>query len=346
MIPAMTNIRETCRQLCAGDQLTGASSTAGTANSHRGKLRLAQSVRFKWVIAIAMVLLLQACSNSKLLVSVFYNRMDNKMLESTYELTSFDSEQKAVLRALTGTFHVWHRQSELPRYVSLMTDISQAVADADFSEAGIQQWMDEAEEYSLDARKCLPINFSVDLMQTLTARQIGDIEEYFAIDREEDLERLASRTPEEQIQRRLRNVVKWAGRIDIDITPSQRAILLSAYKRQISLRTEYLALSDEWRQEFLRLVRSSANADFDEKMTAHISRLWGLLETNYPDQWQANRDMWKETTLRFAETMSDGQRRTLSRWLNGMSRTLTAVSRYEPSFKVTDDPSLGCLVTS
>ena len=324
MIPAMMNFRETWQRLRAG----------------------ARSARLKWVIAVVLVLLLQACSNSKFLVSVFYNRMDNQMLDATYEVASFNSQQKATLAAMIGTFHVWHRQSELPRYVNLMTDISQSVAAADFSADGIQQWMDEAERYSMDARKCLPINFSIDLMKTLNAPQIGEIEDYFAKEREEDVERAASRTPEERTQRRLRNFVKWAGRIDIDVTAEQRAILLSAYERQISLRDEYYELSYQWQDEFLELIKSSANPDFEEKMAVHISQLWGLLENNYPEQWQANRAMWKESTLRFAESMSDEQRRTLSRWLNGMGRTLTAVSRDTPSFKVNGDPAVGCLVAS
>ena len=258
----------------------------------------------------------------------------------------FNDEQKAAFEQRLGTYHVWHRQSELPLYADLMQQLAASISQGGTEAPDVQQWMNEAELRSLKVRECHPINFSLDLMKSLTDEQVEDIEVRFYEEEQEDRERYGSRTPEERIERRIRNMVKWAGRIDLDITPTQRAMLLTALKQQISLREESRELYDEWDSQFFTLLEQHDNPDFDANMSAHLSSRWGMLENAYPEQWQTNRDLWKNTAVRVLDSMSDEQRTTASRWLEKMASTLQAISKIEPSFKVTNDPALGCLVDS
>ena len=323
-------------------------ASQGLSRSNKGRnITAGSGFRLPRLLAgIALILLIQSCTNSKLIISPLYNRLDDRMRSRFDEMGDFNDEQKAAFNQRVGTYHVWHRQSELPLYADLMQELAASIAQGDTEPSDVQRWMEDAEFRALKVRECHPINFSFDLMKSLTDEQVVDIEDRFYKEEQEDRERWGSRTPEERIERRIRNMVKWAGRIDLDITPTQRAMLLTALKQQISLREEYRELSDEWDRQFFTLLEQRDSSDFDNEMSAHLSRRSGLLENAYPEQWQANSDLWKNTTMRVLGSMSDEQRSTASRWLEKMARTLQAISKNEPSFKVTNDPALGCLVDS
>jgi len=295
---------------------------------------------------VCVILLVQGCTNSPLIVSPLYNRLDDRMRDAFNELADFNQEQSASFEATLGTFHVWHRQSELPQYAKFLESVAQSVASANTDKQDIQQWFDEAEQRSVLIRRCHPINFSIELMKSLSDEQVVSIENEFARELQEDRERYEEITPEDRVKRRLRNITKWANRIDMEITATQRAMLLSTFKRQISLRKEYFALSEQWNDKFVALLRDRDKPDFESSMQVHLDNLWQQLESAHPEQWQTNRNLWKQTSLRFAQSMTDEQRVTLSRWMSKMGSTLLTISEYDPSFTVIDDPSLGCLVNS
>ncbi len=296
------------------------------------------------LLPLILILLVQGCTNSKLIVGPLYNRLDDMMREEFEKLGDFNEMQTASFEATLGTYHVWHRQSELPQYAELMRTIASSIASADTTQTDVQSWVDSVELYSLSARTCHPINFSADLVQSFTDEQINFIEERFKKQQAKNLARYNSRTPKERVERRLRNVTKWAGRIGLQFTPTQRAMLLSTFKRQTSLRKEYYKLSAAWKQAFFDIARNQENPAYAQDMQAHLDTLWNLLESNHAQTWQANRDLWKATGLRFVTSMTDEQRRTVSNWMNKMAATVDAISEDEPSFKVTNDPSVGCLV--
>ena len=81
-------------------------------------------------------------------------------------------------------------------------------------------------------------------------------------------------------------------------------------------------------------------------MTAHLQQLWSLLETGHPEQWAANRALWRNFALRFVNSMTPEQRAHANQWMKKMANTLDAISNDEPSFKSTNDPGLGCLIES
>lgn len=303
---------------------------------HRSRLPLA---------ALVLSLALGACTNSKLVVGPLYNRLDDRMREAFEELGDFDERQKALFEAAVGTAHVWHRQSELPAYARLLGDIAASIAEPGAtSRDDVTRWARTIEAHSVAARECHPVNFSFELMKSLTDEEIDFIEQHFARERKENRERYFSRTPEERVERRLKNMRKWAGRIGVELTAGQGAMLRSALGRQISLRREYYLLSDRWNATLFRIAREQEAPDYDERMAAHLGELWTLLEKAHPEEWQANRELWRDTALRFVESMTPEQRRAASGWIGGLGDTLDTISRYEPSFEVGDDPSVGCLV--
>ena len=293
------------------------------------------------VVPIALV----GCTNSKLVIGPLYNRLDDQMRKEFEKLGDFDEEQTALFEAAVGTGHVWHRQHELPAYARLIDEIAGSVAvPGATTREDVTRWGETVERHAVAARECHPVNFSFELMRSLEDGEIDFIERRFARERKKNRERYFSRTAEERVDYRLKNVRKWAGRIGIDFTAEQNAMLRSAFTRQRSLRREYYLLSDRWNAALFRIAREQDAPDYDARMTAHLAELWTLLEKGHPEEWEANRRLWRDVGWRFVASMTPEQRDELSTWLAKMADTLVAVSRDEPSFEPGTDPSVGCLV--
>lgn len=298
-----------------------------------------------FIAALVLPLMLAACTNSKLLVTPLYNQLDDKIISAFTEMGDFDKTQTRAIEQAAGTFHVWHRQSELPQYAALLQDIAGSITDPDnSSDPKIATWVSTAESFLRSARECHPANFMISTMKTLSHEQINDIEKSFENELNEDRERFASRTPEEYLARRVKNIDKWAGRIDLELTRQQRDALRDSYSRQISLRQQYLDLSEVWNQKFFAMVRSQQDDNYESRIQSHFSQRSQLLETSYPDEWQKNRQLLQQTVQQFVHSLDPQQRRSISRWMGKMGSTLEGVSRDKPSFKPGTDASVGCLV--
>ena len=290
-------------------------------------------------------LALGACTNSKLIIGPLYNRLDDQMRDEFEKLGDFDETQTALFEAAVGTGHVWHRQSELPAYARLIDEIAASIArPGATTHEDVTRWAATIERHSVAARECHPVNFSFALMKSLEDEEIDFIERRFARERQKNRDKYYARTAEERVEHRLKNMRKWAGRIGVDFTANQSAMLRTALGRQISLRREYYLLSDRWNAKLFRLAREQDAPDYDARMAAHLGELWTLLEQEHPEKWRRNRELWRDTAHRFVASMTDEQRADGSAWLERMGKTLEAISRDEPSFEVGDDPSVGCLV--
>ena len=311
----------------------------------RGKFGVVDCRHSLLKVLLPMLVLLCSCTNSKLIVGPLYNQLDNQMRDEFQKLGDFNEEQNQAFEAAVGTFHVWHRQSEMPQYASLIKELAASIATTDATRpSDVKHWVDTAETFSRSARECHPVNFSLDLMKSLTDKQINFIEQRFKRERTKNREKYASRTPEQRIDRRLNSIGKWAGRIGIELSANQRAALRQSLVKQISMRQEYYELSDEWNKQLFILARNQQAPDYDALMRNHLSKLWSLLETAYPEQWQKNRELWQTTAFEFIQSLTPEQRENASQWLSKMGDTVLAISKDEPSFKAGGDSSVGCLV--
>jgi hypothetical protein len=296
------------------------------------------------LISLALVAVVSACTNSKLIISPLYNQLDDRIRKQFHELADFNNEQTAAFEASLGTYHVWHRQAELPQYATLLRDIAAAIENQSTSQANVEGWMQRVEAHSRAARECHPINYSFDLVRTLSDDQLNAIEQRFLKRRAENRQRYESRTAEERVQRRLNNMDKWAGRLNLELTDEQRSILRSAFTRQKSLRAQYYQLSAQWNTELFDLARNQSHPDYNRAMQQHFEKLWSLLESNHAEQWQQNRELWQGVIFDVEQSMTRNQRLQFSRWIARLATTLDSVSRVTPSFKVGNDPTVGCLV--
>lgn len=297
------------------------------------------------VLSALLLLILSGCTNSKLVIGPLYNRLDNQMRDEFHKLAKWNEDQISHFEARVGTFHVWHRQEELPKYAALINTIQASIRDRGTTTADdVRNWVDTAETYSRNARVCHPVNFSYDLMQSLTDEQINFIEKRFKSERKKNFTKYLDSTPEERRQRRLDNVVKWAGRIGLDFNNTQKKMLAEALAQQISLRRQYYALVDNWSRDLFIIARKQDAPDYEEKMQIQMNKLWSLMENAHNTEWQANREMWRNFGFRFVQSLSHDQRIQASTWLDKMGSTISGISKDNPSFEVSNNPAHGCMV--
>jgi len=273
--------------------------------------------------ALLTILLLASCSNSKFVLGPLYNRLDDQMRKEFNKLGKFNDSQKSEFENRLQTFHIWHRRSELPRYADLLDVIEVSISTPKPTTIeDVTQWLAVAEDFSVAARRCHPVNFSFDLMKTLADNQVDFIERRFAREQKLNQDKYRARSREERLDRRYKFVIKWAGRIGLKFTAEQKTLLKNSLAKQVSLRNQYWALSAKWNREFFNIARQQSAPDYDERMVKQLDKLWTLLESNHQRQWQANRDLWSEFTVEFANSMNTSQREWADAWLPKLANTL------------------------
>jgi len=294
---------------------------------------------------LVALLAISGCSNSKLFISPVYNRLDDQMRKEFNKLGDFNKEQVDAFEQRLGTYHVWHRQSELPQYSNLLRTIAGSIAKANVtSKEDVSSWVETSETFTKALRECHPVNYSYDLMKTLTDEQLNFIQRRFGRERKKNREKYFAQTPEQRVERRYNNILKWTGRLDFEFTERQKVMLKETMQEQVSLRKEYYKLSDRWNRQLFLIAKRQELPSYNKDMDAHIQSLWSLLEDGHTVEWQTNRTLWKNFGLKFVDSMTGDQRKKASIWLTRLAKTLDSISQDEPSFKVTNDPNLGCLV--
>jgi len=297
------------------------------------------------VASLLLFLIVSGCTNSKIVIGPLYNRLDDQMRGEFHKLAKWNEDQINQFESAVGTFHVWHRQEELPKYAALLNTIQASIRERNSTTAAdVNNWVDTAELFTRNVRLCHPVNFSYDLMQTLTDEQVNFIERRFARERKRNFTRYLNDTPEERREGRVNNVVKWAGRVGLDFNKTQKRMLTEAMGRQISLRRQYYSLVDVWAKDLFVIARKQDAPDYEQKMKSQVNKLWSLLEDAHNQEWQANRNNWREFGYEFVKSLSYDQRIHASNWLRKMSKTINGISKDKPSFKVGNNPQIGCLV--
>jgi len=297
------------------------------------------------IASLLLLLIVSGCTNSKLVIGPLYNRLDDQMRDEFHKLAKWNKDQINQFEQAAGTFHVWHRQEELPKYAELLNTIQKSIRKRDTTTAAdVNNWVDTAERFSRNARICHPVNFSYGLMQTLNDEQVNFIERRFANERKKNFTRYLKFTPEERRARRVKNVVKWASRVGFDFNETQKRMLAETMTRQISLRRQYYALVDVWAKDLFAIARQQDAPDYEKKMRTQVNKLWSLLEDAHHEEWQANRIIWREFGFEFVQSLNYDQRIHASNWLKKMSKTINEIAKDKPSFKVSNNPDIGCLV--
>ena len=299
---------------------------------------------WKCLLLLTLLLFSAGCTNSKIVLSTVYNRLDNQIRGEFNKLGKFEGWQKAAFERKLQTYHYWHRREELPRYAALLKEISNTIKTGGaINTEQATNWSARLENFVDAAQSCYPAHFSADLMYTLKPEQIRFIERRFARERYKNKTRYAVKTRDQRMQGRYDEIEKWTGLAGFNFTSDQEAIILASMHKTKSLHDEYYKLTDIWNKQLFTKIRNKDNENYKKNLEQHLGTLFDLVDNTHPDKLQYNRTVWRDFFLEFEASLSTQQRSWLSSYLRTLAKNLNSISKSKTKFKAHNDKSQGCI---
>ncbi len=303
-----------------------------------------KSYILKCLLLFSFLAVLAGCTNSKIVLSTIYNRLDNQIRNEFNKLGKFEDWQKKEFEHRLQTFHYWHRRQELPRYAVLLREIASVIkTKGNISRANANAWSASLEDFVESVQKCYPAHFAADLMYTLEPEQIRYIERRFARERYKNKTKYAVKTRDQRMKSRLKEIEKWTGLAGFDLTSRQKTMILESMHKTKSLHSEYYALTDRWNKKLFTALRQKNRPDYEENLNRHLGTLYDLMENNHPQTLQYNREVWREFTVDFVQSLTGEQRAWLSTYLRTLGKNLNSISRSKVKFKPHKNVAKGCI---
>jgi len=263
-------------------------------------------------------------------------------MKSFENLSDFNEAQTQEFNQIANNFHFWHRRSELPLYAAVLNDIQASIrARTETSQQEVTEWLKRSETFTQSFRACHPINFSNNIIRTLSDTQLHVIKKKRNTRHAAFKQRYYNETRDERLQRRSKSILKWISRTGLQLNNSQKKLLRETMAKQISLRPQYFALYADWNRRLYQILDNRQSEDLDVKMAAHLDELWHLLERAHPKEWRANRELWSEFVFKLIRSLNREQRAYATDWIKKMGKTLLHVSK-RGALKPTFSSSMGC----
>ena len=120
-------------------------------------------------------------------------------------------------------------------------------------------------------------------------------------------------------------------------------MLLASMHKTKSLHSEYYALTGRWNKQLFNALRQKNRHDFETNLNNHLGTLYDLVENNHPEKLEYNREVWREFTVDFVNSLSNEQRRWASSYLRTLGKNLNSISRSNVRFKAHKDSKKGCI---
>ena len=302
---------------------------------------------YRYLLLILLILMSAGCTNSKIVLSTIYNRVDNQIRSEFNKLGKFEDWQKEAFEKKLQTYHYWHRRQELPRYANLLNEISSTVKNkGSITQSQATSWNASLEGFVESAQGCYPAHFSADLMATLKPDQISFIERRFARERYKNRAKHDAKTRDQRMQERFDQIEKWSTLAGFQFTARQEALMLASMHKTKSLHSEYYKLTDRWNKTLFRTIRQKNNPQYERSIKQHLGTLFELVEKNNPEKLQHNRQVWRDFFIDFEASLTNQQRSWLTSYLKTLSKNLKSLSRSSVKFKPHTDASQGCIPES
>jgi len=182
---------------------------------------------------------------------------------------NFTQAQSALLKPALHQLHDWHRQTQLPVYISLMqqmqNDLSQEKISPETVCATLNTMQDHLQTIQLESSPII-----IELAPTMTDKQLA----YFAKKLNKRAEKWKSEwlqeTQEEQLAARLEKMIDYAERIYGDLNKSQKTMLkqklqVSHFKPEVSYQ-EILRRNEDALRTISTLAKSKLTEDQQEQL--------------------------------------------------------------------------------
>lgn len=217
---------------------------------------------------VLVLLLLGSAGCSR--VTFGYNHADWLLRYWINDYTSFNAEQKAVIRLEVADYMRWHRQSALPEYIALLQNL-QALLERDTALTAADVIRFRAEGGKVYRMTMTPlVRPAARVLRTLDREQIEELRATLAERNRGQREELLSDSAQEDLARRAErhvdNVAALVGRLSREQKEAIRALSL----RIPFASAEYLAQRETKQAHLIALLDGGA----DEDAIAALLRQW------------------------------------------------------------------------
>jgi len=190
---------------------------------------------------LAAVVLSAGCSSVRLV----YGHLDWWMERNINKYLDLGGAQEDLLEQRIDEFHLWHRQTQLPRYAEFFEQLADQVSDQPDPEqltqrlTRIEQQVDEFWHYSV----VMLTDLTLPIVVTLSDEQIDRLQENIEKEREKSLKKW-DKTERKREKEFRKQTERWLG----DLTDEQQAII----DRHVATTGFDPALRDAQRQQWSR----------------------------------------------------------------------------------------------
>jgi len=294
-----------------------------------------------------MSLLASSCSNSKMVLSPLYNRVDDQIRDEFNKLGDFEDWQKERFEERLQTFHYWHRRDELPRYAELIAEVGETITrKRSVTPAHAARWANSIEQMVHKVQSCYPAHYSIDLMKTLKPAQIAFIERRFAREQRKNRAKYSAKTRDERMTDRVKQIGRWANLAGFRLTREQRKLIRAHMDETKSLHESYYVLTGLWNQELFKKLRNTNSPQYTQRVSRHLQSLYSLMDRHHSETLEYNRDVWRRFIVAFDQSLSADQRIWLSSYFKTLAKTTRSISRANVSFVPHSDSAKGCIAKS
>ncbi len=246
----------------------------------------------KWCCLSVAVALLVACSSSVVLGKV-YDGFGSQMAKRFKSFATFNSTQKQEIDVFAKSYHSWHRTTQLDRYAALLgLMVSDVDASDQLSYEKADNWFQSIRGFSDDMRACNPFNVSAELLAGMSDKQVAQMTTRMRERVTKREQEYLDESPAERIEEQMKSMLKWGPRIGASFNDEQKTLLRKTLTSQISMGAQRYELRHKWIQQFAVILGKREQPGFTADVTHHIDTLWRITETNFPDQWKSNEQLW------------------------------------------------------
>ncbi len=224
-----------------------------------GRVRGGTRVRLV-ILGLVAAVMLGGC-----VIRVAYNQLDWLALWYVEDYFDLDAAQEAQARQMIGRTITWHRQTQLPRYASLVRTV-QAGTTPPVEPAFLADRYAEVVALWDDLLRQVAPDFAV-LLQSLSDEQVEELFENLADENRELEEDYSGISREERRVKQDKAIIRAFRRFTGRLSPDQEVLVRTHTARFHDLSADWLKRRAAWQAEF-RVVMAGrrANPQFAERI--------------------------------------------------------------------------------
>lgn len=281
----------------------------------------------QWTLPLlCLCMFLGACSR----LDVGYRNLDKIIPWSLSDYVALDREQKDLFKPRLDEHLRWHCSTQLPSYSSWLQRTQELAAQSHVEPQQFEAQFDEF-RVAVDAIAEQITPTSIELLQTLSDKQVNELQARFAKERREMtadyLEIPLQEQVDERAERMTDRLKPWFGKLS-----AEQQARVEQWSRNLGEQNRaWLDNRWHWRDQFIAALRARNEASFPTRITRLLQQrheLWTPAYRQQFDQAQAQLAMLFADLINSADA---AQRDKLQASLGGLRKNIAELACAKPA---------------